>query len=80
MVRVDLGSVHRGSSIPPSVPIGPPAVVVDHQPFVDRVLLQKEASKGTICPYRATRGLVREVAPHGLGGSHVTGGSRQPVL
>jgi hypothetical protein len=45
-VWVDLGSIHRSPSFPPSVPTGPPTVVVGNQPHVDRVLLEKKDSSG----------------------------------
>ena len=56
--RIGLGTVHRCPSVPPSVSIGPPTVVVDYQPQLDRVLLEKKARSEAAYAHRGTRPLV----------------------
>ena len=80
--RVDLSTVHRCPSVPPSVPIGPPNVVVVHQPQLDRVLLEKKGSSGTVCICRGTPLLVRDGELHAPGEPSVLvlGGRKRSIL
>jgi hypothetical protein len=53
-VWVDLGPIHRRPSVPSSLSIVTPTMVVDHQPRVDCVLLEEKAPSKTICAYGGT--------------------------
>lgn len=79
MVRIDLGSIHCGPSVPPSVSIVPPSMAMDHRPCVDSVGLEKNASRGSICADRRRSPPVRDKVFHGPGISRDTGGSNQHV-
>jgi len=79
MVFEDLGTIHYGPSDSPSVSIGPPVLVMDHQPQLDRVLLEKKAWSGRICGYRGTQSLVRGSKSPAPRESGAVGGERWSI-